>query len=140
MSSDRLKTGSRLVLVAAAATCAWGAVVAPQGIEQAFVPWDKAAHFIAFYGLTLLMFAAFPDRRRFDLTFIAVLMGAGVELAQQGVGRDAELSDIAADAAGAFAVMAPLWLERLRSAPRRERRRRRAERFPEGARPEPQTV
>ena len=139
MSFDRIKTAARLVLVAAAVLCAWGAVAAPAGVEQAFVPWDKAAHFIAFYGLTLLMFAAFPTRRRFDLTMIAVFAGCAVELAQRAVGRDAQLSDIAADAAGAFAVMAPLWLERLRAAPRRERRRRNAERLPEGVIPAPRT-
>jgi VanZ family protein len=114
---------ARLLLALAALVCTVGMVGPFQGAEAAFVPWDKAAHFIAFYGLTILMFAAFPRRRRLDLTMIAVLAGCGIELAQQLTGRDAELGDVAADALGAFAVMAPLWMERLRGDSRRERRR-----------------
>jgi VanZ family protein len=114
---------ARLLLALAALVCAVGMVGPFQGAETALVPWDKAAHFIAFYGLTILMFAAFPGRRRLDLTMIAVLAGCGIELAQQLTGRDAELGDIAADALGAFAVMAPIWMERLRVDSRRERRR-----------------
>lgn len=95
-----------------------------QGVEEALVPWDKAAHFIAFYGATLLLFSAFPGRRRLDLVALAVLAGAAIELAQQLAGRDAGVGDIVADAAGALAVWAPVRLERLRHPPRRERRRR----------------
>jgi VanZ family protein len=132
MLSDPLRIGARAALLAAACACVWGAVFAPQGIEHAFVPWDKAAHFIAIYGLTILLFAAFPNRRRLDLMLLAIFGGAAVELAQLMVGRDAELGDTLADAAGALAVMAPIWLERLRAPPRRERRRRVSERFPQG--------
>jgi len=124
MGPVRLKFAARFVLAAGALVCVWGTTIAPQGFESAIVPWDKAAHFIAFWGLTIAMFAAFPERRRFDLAMIAVLIGCGIEVAQQVTGRDAELGDVAADAAGAFAVLAPIWLERLRAVPRRERRRR----------------
>jgi len=126
MAPDRLKSAARCALALAAGVCGWGATLAPQGIEQALVPWDKAAHFIAFYGLTLAMFAAFPERRRFDLALAAVLVGCGIEVVQQFTGRDAGLGDVAADAAGAMAVVAPVWLERLRAPPRRERRRMRS--------------
>ena len=121
----RLQTTARWLLLAAGLTCAIGMVGPFQGIERAFVPWDKAAHFIAFYGLTLLLFSAFPDRRRLDLAVLATFAGAAVEVLQLIDGRDAELGDILADAAGAFAVWAPIYLERLRE-PRVERRKSRA--------------
>jgi len=77
---------------------------------------------IAFYGLTLLLFSAFPDRRRLDLAVLATFAGAAIEILQLIEGRDAELGDILADAAGAFAVLAPLYLDQMRR-PRVERRR-----------------
>jgi VanZ family protein len=124
MSSSRPSAyAARTVLVVSALVCTIIMVGPFQGVEEAVVPWDKAAHFLAFWGFTALLYVAFPDRRRFDLTLMAVLAGAGIELAQQLSGRDAEMGDIAADAAGAFAVLAPLWIERLRGAPLGERRR-----------------
>jgi VanZ family protein len=124
MSSARPSAyAARAVLIISALVCTIIMVGPFQGIEEAVVPWDKAAHFLAFWGFTALLYVAFPDRRRFDLTLLAVLAGAGIELAQQLSGRDAEMGDIAAAAAGAFAVLAPLWIERLRGAPVSERRR-----------------
>jgi VanZ family protein len=124
-----MQTIARGLLVAAGLTCAIGMVGPFQGIERAFVPWDKAAHFIAFYGLTLLLFSAFPDRRRLDLAVLATFAGAAIEILQLIEGRDAELGDILADAAGAFAVLAPLYLDQMRR-PRVKRRRPRAEPIP----------
>ncbi|MBR7619376.1 VanZ family protein [Phenylobacterium sp. 20VBR1] len=98
------------------------AMIGPfQGAEKALVPWDKAAHFLAFYGLTLLMFAGFPQRRRFDLVCLAIFAGAAIEVAQILTGRDGEFGDLLADAIGAFAVWGPVWLEHHRT-PRAERR------------------
>jgi VanZ family protein len=125
-----MQTIARALLVAAGLTCAIGMVGPFQGVERAFVPWDKAAHFMAFYGLTLLLFQAFPERRRLDLAMLATFAGAAIEVMQLIEGRDAELGDIVADAAGAFAVLAPLYLDQLRR-PRVERR---------GTRPEPTPV
>jgi len=122
--SRRMQTAARWTLLVAGLVCAIGMVGPFHGVERAFVPWDKAAHFIAFYGLTLLMFSAFPDRRRLDLAVIATCAGAAIEVLQRIDGRDAELGDIIADAAGAFAVLAPIWLERLRE-PRAVRRQAR---------------
>jgi VanZ family protein len=122
--ASRLQTFARWALLAAGTTCAIGMVGPFRGIEHALVPWDKAAHFIAFYGVTLLLFSAFPGRRRLDLVMLATFAGTAVEILQLIDGRDAELGDIVADAAGAFAVLAPIWLERLRG-PRVERRQAR---------------
>jgi len=123
--STRLRTIARWLLLAAGLTCAIGMVGPFQGVERVLVPWDKAAHFIAFYGLTLLLFSAFPDRRRLDLAVLATFAGTAVEILQRLEGRDAELGDIIADATGAFAVLAPLYLDQARR-PLVERRHRAA--------------
>jgi VanZ family protein len=122
--STKLVRAARWLLLAAALVCAFGMLGPYRGIERAFVPWDKAAHFIAFYGVTLLMFAGFPQRRRMDLVMLAIFAGAAGEIAQSLVGRDGEVGDLAADALGSVAVYAPIYLERLRQ-PRIERRRAR---------------
>jgi VanZ family protein len=109
--AETLKTRARILLFAAALICGVGMMGPFQGIERVIVPWDKAAHFMAFYGLNLLLFTAFPNRRRLELTLAATLVGSGVEVVQLLSGRDAELGDLIADAAGAFAVFAPVFLE-----------------------------
>ena len=118
----RIVIVSRWLLLAAGAVCAFGMLGPYRGLAQSIVPWDKAAHFIAFYGLTLLLFSGFPDRRRFDLVVLAIFAGAATEVLQSLVGRDGELGDLLADAAGAIAVYAPIYLERLREV-RVERRK-----------------
>ncbi len=117
----RPKIIARGLLLLAALVCCIGMVGPFGGIEEALVPWDKAAHFIAFYGLTILLFSAFPTRRRLDLVVLAIFAGAAIEVAQQISGRDAELGDLFADSLGALAVLAPVWLEHLRF-PRVDRR------------------
>ena len=120
LHASRSPTVAKGLLLLAFLVCA-GGMVGPAGIEQALVPWDKAAHFIAFYGLTLLLFTAFPRRRRLDLAVLAIFAGAATEVAQILAGRDGEIGDLCADALGALAVLAPVWLEHLRF-PRTERR------------------
>lgn len=115
------KIFARALLLLAALVCGIGMVGPFQGAEQALVPWDKAAHFVAFYGLTILLFSAFPSRRRLDMTALAIFAGAAIEVAQILTGRDGEIGDLCADALGALAVLAPVWLEHLRF-PRVERR------------------
>ena len=109
--ADKLKANARALLIAAGLVCGVGMMGPFQGIERGVVPWDKAAHFMAFYGLTLLLFAAFPNRRRFELTLLAAFIGSAVEIIQLLTGRDAELGDLIADACGAFAVFIPVYLE-----------------------------
>lgn len=109
--AEKLKTNARALLIAAGLVCGVGMMGPFQGIERGMVPWDKAAHFMAFYGLTLLLFAAFPNRRRFELTLLAAFIGSAVEIVQLLTGRDAELGDLLADTCGAFAVFAPVYLE-----------------------------
>ena len=117
---------ARFLLALAAVVCAVGMITPSlQGVEKNFVPADKAAHFIAFYGLTALMMAAFPKNRRLEIALSAVLIGGSIEIAQMFTHRGVSLGDLAADAVGAFAVWAPMWLQSLRS-PRVVERRRRA--------------
>jgi VanZ family protein len=112
---------ARWLLLGAVLVCGFGMLGPFRGLEKHIVPVDKAAHFIAFYGLTVLAFSAFPKRRRMDLVVLAVFAGAAVEVIQSLTGRDGEIGDLVADAAGAFAVFAPIWLERRREL-RTERR------------------
>lgn len=120
---------ARALLLMLGAACGVFALGPFQALEYELVPWDKAAHFIAFYLTTCLLFLSFPRRRRLDLAFLATLAGAGLEIAQMFSGRDAELGDILANGCGAFAVVVPHYLElarqsaRLGAVRRRERRR-----------------
>jgi VanZ family protein len=120
--STRIVWAARWLLLAAGLLCAFGMLGPYRGLERALVPWDKAAHFMAGYGATLLMFVGFPGRRRLDLVIMAICAGAAGEVLQSAVGRDGQLGDIVGDALGAIAVYAPIWLDRLRQ-PRAERRR-----------------
>jgi VanZ family protein len=123
--STRIVLTARWLLLAAGMVCAFGMLGPYRGLERAFVPWDKAAHFIAGYGVTLLMFAGFPQRRRLDLVILAAFAGAAGEVLQTLAGRDGEVGDFVADTLGAIAVYTPIWLERLRQ-PRVERRKAKA--------------
>jgi VanZ family protein len=124
VSPGNYNVAARVLLVGGALVCGICMLGPFQGLERAIVPWDKAAHVIAFYGFTTLLLVAFPDRRRFDLAMLATLCGCGLELAQRLTGRDAELADMSANAIGALAVVMPIYLERLRGAPARLERRR----------------
>jgi VanZ family protein len=124
------RTAARILLALAAIVCAVGMLGPFQGVEKTLISPDKAAHFTAFFGLTLLMFSAAPNRRRFDLVMLSVLAGSGIEILQALTGRDGELGDVLADAAGAFAVYVPVWLEWARQ-PRIERRQPRELALPE---------
>jgi VanZ family protein len=127
--STRLVWAARWLLLAAGLVCAFGMLGPYRGLERALVPWDKAAHFIAGYGVTLLLFTGFPKRRRLDLVILAICAGAAGEVMQSAVGRDGELGDLVGDALGSIAVYAPIWLERLRQ-PRVERRKAKAAPMP----------
>lgn len=127
-------TVARALLVLGGGACALLMIGPFQGLESAWVPWDKAAHFILFYAVTALLFLGFPRRRRLDLTLLAIFLGCAIEGLQGISGRDAGLGDMAANSCGALAVLAPLYVENLRMASRGqvrgERRRTAAIRRP----------
>lgn len=116
---------ARTLLALGGTVCVVGMVGPFQGVEEALIPWDKAAHFVAFYVLTSLLYVAFPRRRRLDLTLMAILAGAGIEIAQGLSGRDMGVGDIFANALGAGAVLLPMYLQDWRAPRRVERRQRR---------------
>jgi hypothetical protein len=78
-----------------------------QGLEAELGLSDKAAHGLAFYGLTVGLFATAPRLRRGDLVWVALLLASGSELLQSAVGRDGDMLDLAADAAGVMAAWLP---------------------------------
>lgn len=89
----------------------YSAVIPPQHALQ-LVPWDKAEHFIAFYGLTGLAVAAFP---RYPILVIAVLLsgfGALIEYVQglPMVHRDRDFWDWVADTVAIAAALSPMIL------------------------------
>jgi VanZ family protein len=84
------------------------------GFVAHLLPWDKAIHFIGFYGLTVLTFLSFPGHRRHDLAFGLVLLGMLSELVQGVVGRDCDFGDFVADTLAVLAVLGPIAVENLR--------------------------
>jgi len=75
--------------------------------------WDKAQHALAFVVLSLLGFAAFPERVR-RVALGMVLYGVAIELAQLALGwRLGEWQDVMADSAGILAAWSArsLWLK-----------------------------
>jgi VanZ family protein len=101
----------------ALAVVAWGELT-PHLPKAAALLWDKAEHFIAYFGLTLLASLGWGLRRSLVFVFIAVVaLGGALEILQSFVGRDAEWGDFFANTLGALAglVLAVIYL----SIPRR---------------------
>jgi hypothetical protein len=89
----------------------YSAVIPPRDALQ-LVPWDKAEHFLAFYGLTGLAVAAFPKRHLFILAVSLSGFGALIEFVQglDIVHRDRDFWDWVADTIGIGTALAPMIL------------------------------
>jgi hypothetical protein len=89
----------------------YSAVIPPRQAIQ-LVPWDKAEHFIAFYGLTGLAAAAFPKRQLFVIAVLLSGFGALIEFVQglPMVHRDRDFWDWVADTIAIGAALAPMLL------------------------------
>jgi hypothetical protein len=89
----------------------YSAVVPSQQALQ-LAPWDKAEHFIAFYGLTGLAVAAFPRRNLFVIAALLSAFGALIEIVQglPIVHRDRDFWDWVADTIAISAALAPMLL------------------------------
>lgn len=85
-----------------------------QGAERLVGLNDKTAHALAFGGLLAVSFLAFPRSRRSDLAIAALVLGAGVELAQYFGHRSASLLDWLADAAGVATIYGASMIETVR--------------------------
>lgn len=89
----------------------YSAVIPPARALQ-LVPWDKAEHFIAFYGLTGLAVAAFPSRKILLIAMLLSGFGALIEFVQglPMVHRDRDFWDWVADSLAIAAALAPMLL------------------------------
>lgn len=114
LTPRRLVTFLRLAAVA----CGIGLTVlllGPfQGLERHLGLDDTAAHAIAFYAVTVGLFAVAPHHRRTDLALAAFAFGVLIEIAQGLTGRSLSIVDLAWDSAGILAALAPGQVERLR--------------------------
>jgi VanZ family protein len=119
----RTRDVARLLLVSLSLAMAVFMLGPFQQLEHDLIPWDKAAHFMAFYAGTALLYVAVPGRRRLDLSTLVAFAGVGSELVQGMVGRDCDAMDMVADLAGAYALYLPVWLDHLRRPAQEERRR-----------------
>jgi VanZ family protein len=81
-------------------------VFAPPSNGPPILPWDKAEHFIAFFGLMALGLPAFPRARLWALAGALIAAGAAVEYIQKTplIHRDADVWDWVADTLGILAA------------------------------------
>ena len=89
----------------------YSAVIPPEHALH-LVPWDKAEHFLAFYGLTGLAAAAFPKRQLLLIALLLSGFGALIEFVQglAIVHRDRDFWDWLADTIAIGAALAPMLL------------------------------
>ncbi|HEX7006142.1 MAG TPA: VanZ family protein [Alphaproteobacteria bacterium] len=114
----RSRTAARIAQLAfwIAALVVLVLAVKPPSTLPPLIPWDKAAHFLAFYVLTVLAAAAFPRRTLLLLAVALSAYGALIELIQAhpAIGRDSDIWDWVADTAAIAAALLPLLISRWR--------------------------
>lgn len=113
-------TAARVTLVVGSLAVAVLTLGPFQGAEAIFGLNDKAAHAIAFGGLLAVSFLAFPRMRRNDLMIAALMLGAGVEVAQVIAHRDGNIPDWLADAAGILTIYGASMIETVRKMAREQ--------------------
>jgi len=116
LNTPTIRKLAQILFWPAVAVTIIGAVMPPLRIGNV-LPWDKAAHFLAFYVLTLLAVAAFPRRSKFFIGAALSMFGALIEVVQATpiVHRDADWHDWLADTIAIVAVMLPMLAARWRS-------------------------
>lgn len=93
------------------------AALAPGDDTAGLIPWDKAKHFIVFYGLTFLASVALPRSRPWKIGGVLLAFGVAIEILQglPIVGRDADVFDVVADICGIGFYFGPIvvrqWLD-----------------------------
>jgi len=102
---------AKLAFFSALAFTFYSAVIPPEHAVQ-LVPWDKAEHFLAFYGLTGLAAAAFPRRHIAIIALALSGFGALIEFVQglPMVHRDRDFWDWVADTLAIGAALSPMIL------------------------------
>jgi VanZ family protein len=82
---------------------AWGELTPNPPQMGGVFGWDKAEHFIAYFGLASMASLAIGFRRRLGWAILGVvLLGGALEVVQYFAGRDAELMDFVANTLGAL--------------------------------------
>ncbi|NQE63232.1 hypothetical protein E1H18_3488 [Caulobacter sp. RHG1] len=102
-----------LVFVAATIFTLYAAV-APGDDTAGLIPWDKAKHFIVFYGLTFLATMALPKSRPWKIGAVLLAFGVAIEIIQglPIVGRDCDVFDVVADVLGIGFFFGPIIVTR----------------------------
>lgn len=86
-----------------------------QGAEENLGMDDKSAHMIGFFIITACLTLLFPRLGLWRTAFVAIALGAGVEVVQGLTGRSANLFDLLADSLGVvLASLTRLAVQRLR--------------------------
>ena len=108
--SEKLAPHLRQFIKRAAFWCLWPAIAVitwgeltphpPQEVSE-LLGWDKAQHFIAYFGLALMGVLGWAGRRAWMVLLAVMALGGTLELLQAVVGRDAEWSDMLANTLGA---------------------------------------
>jgi VanZ family protein len=88
----------------ALAVVGWGELTPHPPALPGLLAWDKADHFTAYFGLSLLASVAWGLRRSLVRVFVSVVtLGGVLEIVQILVGRDGEWGDFLANDLGALA-------------------------------------
>lgn len=109
------RTYARAVF-AAALILAFAVAVSPAAVGNCSGNFDKIAHGMAFYGLSLLGALCLPRIKLGVLAALMVTYGALIEVVQglPMVGRDASGGDLIADALGMIMALMPIVVARFR--------------------------
>jgi VanZ family protein len=85
------------------ALIAWGELTPHPPDLQGVLGWDKAEHFIAYFGLSAMATLVLGLRPRLVSAILGVILLSGaLEILQAFTGRDAELLDFVANTLGAL--------------------------------------
>ena len=103
-----------LLVFAAATVFTLYAALAPGDDTAGLIPWDKAKHFIVFYGLTFLATMALPKSRPWKIGVVLLAFGIAIEILQglPIVGRDCDVFDVVADTLGIGFFFGPIIVTR----------------------------
>ena len=89
------------------ALIAWGELTPHPPDLSTILAWDKAQHFIAYFGLAAMATMVLGLNRRLGWAILGViLLGGGLEILQGFTGRDPDIFDFAANTLGALGGLA----------------------------------
>jgi len=107
-----MRSCATVALAALSMVIAWTSLTPDTAAISLLIPWDKAKHFLGFFGLAVLAVIAFPRASLLWIGLALMVYGGAIEIAQAFVGRDRDILDWAAYGAGVlacFSGMAASW-------------------------------